>query len=397
MRRFPPRPGGGHGHDQKSFRGRANASSERNRGSGGNGRPHFQRSDKKTKRGQVQVKNHGLKTKVCLEFQRTGECRFGEGCRYVHQVGDSRQVNIKKLKHQAPKPNRSNHGPMISRELTQLWKALSLQLKPKSNKTFSKFIKTNVTQWLELWQVAAGGAGTRTELHVLIRSLLRLPFVTSDHMLALCADHIVEVLRRSLDSEPELKSSKPAFQPKPEHLVTRLELVVDVIQKRLQAGISTVHRAHNYEAVAASLTKLDQSFKHVLSQIDDSDSSLFKRTQQLRYCRVYMREYREELTKLSSSESHLSSQELAPAQYLSPLHSTLPDHEQWTRPTLAWLLSPTWRNTVTSLDKSYASSEEYFLALLRLWSLLAFYWGAGALTPRCMHRQGNRLGDPNKP
>ena len=110
-----------------------------------------------------------------------------------------------------------------------------------------------------------------------------------------------------------------------------------------------------------------------------------------------MREYREELTKLSSSESHLSSQELAPAQYLSPLHSTLPDHEQWTRPTLAWLLSPTWRNTVTSLDKSYASSEEYFLALLRLWSLLAFYWGAGALTPRCMHRQGNRLGDPNKP
>ena len=57
------------------------------------------------------------------------------------------------------------------------------------------------------------------------------------------------------------------------------------------------------------------------------------------------------------------------------------------RPTVGWLMSMEWHE-VMELRSVYSDSDEYADVLLRLWTLLTFYWGSGALMPRCHQRQG---------
>jgi len=68
------------------------------------------------------------------------------------------------------------------------------------------------------------------------------------------------------------------------------------------------------------------------------------------------------------------------------------------RPTLGWLMSGAWHRT-EGLKAFYASEKEYAETLLRVWSLLTFYWGSGSVWPRCQHRQqghgeGSACGEP---
>ena len=58
-------------------------------------------------------------------------------------------------------------------------------------------------------------------------------------------------------------------------------------------------------------------------------------------------------------------------------------------PTLDWLMSGSWHH-VHGLRASYGSSDEYAESLLKLWTLLTFYWGSGAVWPRCAHKQNDK-------
>eukprot|EP00976_Prorocentrum_cordatum_P060640 1175990-Prorocentrum_minimum.AAC.2 len=72
----------------------------------------------------------------------------------------------------------------------------------------------------------------------------------------------------------------------------------------------------------------------------------------------------------------------------------------WThRPTLAWLLDGVWlRDPQPVLKTRYESVEEYSATLSHLMTVLAFYWGAGAVWPKCHHQQAGaenkRCGEP---
>ena len=56
------------------------------------------------------------------------------------------------------------------------------------------------------------------------------------------------------------------------------------------------------------------------------------------------------------------------------------------KPTLDWLMSDSWHKT-DGLKSFYNSSSEYAEALLRVWTLLTYYWGSGAVWPKCTHQQ----------
>jgi hypothetical protein len=57
------------------------------------------------------------------------------------------------------------------------------------------------------------------------------------------------------------------------------------------------------------------------------------------------------------------------------------------RPTLGWLMSPSWVN-VPPLRSTYADVDDYAETIAKIWTGLTFYWGAGALWPKCCHDQG---------
>ncbi len=54
----------------------------------------------------------------------------------------------------------------------------------------------------------------------------------------------------------------------------------------------------------------------------------------------------------------------------------------WRHPTVGWLVAEDWQR-VEGLQSSYASAKEYAHTLSQVWVLLTFYWGSGALWPRC--------------
>jgi hypothetical protein len=70
----------------------------------------------------------------------------------------------------------------------------------------------------------------------------------------------------------------------------------------------------------------------------------------------------------------------------------------WMFPTVGWLMSPSW-HAVKDLRSVYNNAQDYALTLSQLWTLLTFYWGAGAVWPRCRCQQGganaeNGCGEP---
>lgn len=60
--------------------------------------------------------------------------------------------------------------------------------------------------------------------------------------------------------------------------------------------------------------------------------------------------------------------------------------------TVDWLMSGAWHNVEGGLRAVYDSVDEYAETLLRVWTLLSFYWGSGAVWPRCTHRNNNNNG-----
>jgi hypothetical protein len=63
---------------------------------------------------------------------------------------------------------------------------------------------------------------------------------------------------------------------------------------------------------------------------------------------------------------------------------------QWTgwrsSPTVGWLMSSSWLEDVPHGRSHYESPAEYAECLLRVWTLLTFYWGAAAVSPKCTQR-----------
>lgn len=61
------------------------------------------------------------------------------------------------------------------------------------------------------------------------------------------------------------------------------------------------------------------------------------------------------------------------------------------KPKLEWLLSGEWHDA-PPMHNVYSSPAEYGETLLRMWVLLTFQWGAGALRPKCTNQFGGKGG-----
>ena len=68
----------------------------------------------------------------------------------------------------------------------------------------------------------------------------------------------------------------------------------------------------------------------------------------------------------------------------------------WTSPTVGWLMTSSWHRA-EHMRGIYQSPEEYAATLARVWTVLTFYWGSGAVWPKCRcaaHGGENQCGEP---
>lgn len=232
--------------------------------------------------------------------------------------------------------------------------------------------------WLETWKAAAGGA--KGPIRILPIAYLRLPAVTD---ISPTPTVIINVLIQVVNSITSKTSYHNDFST-----VNILEAVLDIINLRLISLIQA-NCLSNIDNLLKDVNELDKILKpaitnSMLSNLNDAD----------RFARLILRQSNEINELRKKIKENASNQQLDDTQQLSIEKPAWLGWQQ--NPTLNWLMSGSW-HMVDGLKASYTSSEEYSESLLKLWTLLTFYWGSGAVWPRCTHKQGadNSASDMN--
>ena len=229
--------------------------------------------------------------------------------------------------------------------------------------------------WNQVWIAAGSGAGSREHVMSLPAALLKLPdltllFPSPDEVVRV----LVELLTLLINGSYGISASSNACMG-----VTTLETVIDVVKKRLMNHLEPAIIAPLATTILELLSKLSESYKQAINKILSTSSSDFMERIGILLSRGRdITQYRQEIERI--------------VQNSQLIHSTNVSFQQgsesssWKSPTLSWLLSGDWHR-VSELRTCYASPDEYAHAMESMWTLLAFYWGAAAVWPRCSHQQ----------
>ena len=224
--------------------------------------------------------------------------------------------------------------------------------------------------WLETWKAAAGGA--IGPIKILPIAYLRLPAVTDISPTPIV---IVNVLIQVINSIRLNQATRNDFST-----VNILEAVLDVITLRL-INIVNGNFLSNTDDLLKAVNDLDNKLRLEITKSMQTNPNDIERVARLILRQsTEINEFRKKIKENSSNQQGMDMQ-------IENLEK--PAWLGWQQnPTLDWLMSGSW-HIVEGLKASYESSEDYTESLLKLWTLLTFYWGSGAVWPRCSHKQGD--------
>ena len=363
---------------------------------------HQQQQPKSAK--ATQPKAPGGQAKPCFDFQK-GECKRGDRCLISH-VGLSRNSGGA-LAGGGSNSSSGGWSPLLdggrmSAHVQAFWNELCKRFTQIGAKKGDKTagggsrapIQTDQYEvWMDTWRVAASGCnldgvGDCPEL-VLPLTYLRLPAI--QHVSPPVGD-VVEVLVRVLNVMLQKKSLwLSGFSG-----VTILEAIIDIVRDRL---CNQLDQVIDGEALEQSLDKLSAGFqKAILLQLqlvqrareEENESArlgvLLQRGREISGFKTECLRYH----KSAAGSAFDAGQELEMS-----LTGKVPEPwSGWRQASLGWLMSGSFVDVGKGLKAVYASPEEYAETLLRMWTLLTFYWGGGAVFPKCSHRQheGGKMG-----
>jgi hypothetical protein len=256
----------------------------------------------------------------------------------------------------------------MSADLAEFWKTLEKRLKNGS----LEIRKQELAQWKELWKVAALISIESPNSLILKLPKIMLSLAGTDDMLPKASD-ILGVFTNCVkyvgagcrDVSVSLRV---------------LESILDLVCHRLSQHIGVVD-ATCVDKAALLQVYFNQALIPLMSNIDVSN-----RVTGLLHEMAGLIPFKQHLDReLRKSESGETAAVVAP--------SNTPSYLLWKqRPTLEWLLSPAqWHDIGEGLKAEYVDAEEYSTTLLRVWTLLTFYWGCGAVFPRCWCKQNNDM------
>ena len=252
----------------------------------------------------------------------------------------------------------------------------------------------DVILWRQSWAAAAIGAGDSQQLSFLTQALLHLPDSTS---ISPPCEEIIAVLQRivvfTLDDIVKISSSRSGSQSTVQTAINNLECITDIIRDRLVSKMNitldpkttienverlqTKFRGKHYNLqtcscfteiviiIDAVVTLLNSSHGDA---IDDRLSNLLSKAKDIK--------------NLSRNLQTLARRTYGGSDSALLTSSATTLWNGWTKPTVGWLMSANWQR-VEGLKAVYKDPAEYAETLSKIWTLLTFYWGAGALWVKC--------------
>lgn len=180
----------------------------------------------------------------------------------------------------------------------------------------------------------------------------------------------------------EMKTKDQRSLPRP---VSVLEAVIDVVSNRLRSNLDLTSSSPT--DLLTNIQKFAEEYRSAICLLLPKMSADAGRLATLIHRGSEIEEYHKQVDSTKHSLCSIIQAADANNTVSSPWNG-------WRHPsTVGWLMQGGLHN-VEGLKNLYSSTDEYSECLLRLWVLLTFYWGSGALWPRCMFRKGMRDGSP---
>lgn len=234
--------------------------------------------------------------------------------------------------------------------------------------------------WTECW-TAVGSRDPRFEpAPIILKIFLGIPAAASSlPPLNDVAEALVAVAQQA---RQRLRGSEPLRAQ-----LLDLEMVADTVKLRLHDHLASFGQFDRGRALDA--------IRDVKAAFDECTSALFEKKMDA----DLKKEVRRVDRRLEDIDRFITLLENTAAAKDDAVAETSLAERPWTgwlaRPTVGWLMSGSWQD-FPELRSSYASSDEYAETLLRTWTALTFYWGAGAVWPKCHHSQGPQAGGADR-
>lgn len=182
------------------------------------------------------------------------------------------------------------------------------------------------------------------------------------------AENVLKVSKRVLDHYPADES------------VQLMEKIVDILCKRV---ISRIRSARNIgDLIKLQMPSVLHKSLMMLMMREGTSSSDMERVQKLLYESIKIKKYYEDLGAKSHADAQCGDDSLSEGSEVE-----VPWLGWMRAPTMKWLQSGGWVHALP-LRNVYSTSDEYAETLLRMWVLLTFYWGGGAVWPKCRQQHG---------
>lgn len=274
-------------------------------------------------------------------------------------------------------PDRPEQASCFSKESTassdvqRFWLQLTKRVSLQSGKFDLREEEQKI--WLDTWKAAACGA--KGPVKILPIAYLRLPATLSFSPPPIDIINVfiqVSITIKTNDNTRSHSSDLP--------VINIIEAIFDTVNSRL-TGLLQVSR--NNDLLLKAIDELEKCLFSTITSILPHFPAY-----QERLAHLILR--KKEIVELKKRiGENYRTQELETDEIDKPKDVWLGWQQS---PRLDWLMSGAWHE-VDGLKAIYGSSQEYTQSLLKLWTLLTFYWGSGAVWPKCAYKQGG--GDVN--
>ena len=241
----------------------------------------------------------------------------------------------------------------------------------------------DISMWMRTWGAAAMGAGTDHDQIVLIKAFLLVPDAIN---LTPPCDSVIDVLHRVVtyihrECDPQ-QARTPLRGDRIKDFSSALETVVDIVRNRLMSKINLVIQPNGASLTVESLADPFHASVVALLMATNDKHDKHERMPRLLTRQIDIKSYAEALKKDANERAVRNVEASGSTEDAVTARRRDVRWNDWTRPTVGWLMSDSWHKT-DELRSKYRDSEEYANTLARLWTVLTFYWGSGAVWQKC--------------
>ncbi|CAN8071016.1 unnamed protein product [Agarophyton chilense] len=297
---------------------------------------------------------------LCTYFQNTGTCKFGNSCRFSHDI---RNISKKTPHDHKSTQSSSRASSEASMDVTQFMQRITNMIKSPNAS-----LRLNHPHELDLWKQSWSAVGVGAELSngsALLSMLMRLPPTSlylppTQDVLRTLARICQHVSRNNLTERRLLKT---------------FELIADVFEHRLlgREGLMSISAK---QSCIDKTAELRADIHTGLMKVIGNPKTAHRASKLLIRSLTVFDRYISDLQRQEEvkEDENLASDETEP-------------WAGWRDATVGWLQRGSWLNNVTQLHKEYDSVEQFADTMRGLMTTLAFFWGAGAMFPKCRLRK----------